>query len=1057
MHFPECELVERIGEGGIADVFRATWRGREVALKILRDPDRPGLRKRFLREGRILRRLVHPGLVRCLHVLDGEQPALVLELLCGEDLDQRVRRGALTGDEGVLLASSMLRTLAYLHEHGIVHRDVKASNIFLCDDRRAVLMDLGLAADPADPLTTTLGDVLGTHAYMAPEQIAGAETDHRCDLYSLGITLYEALTGSRPYQARGLAAWLVAHRSGGAAPVIELAPSTPVRLATLVERLMARDPAARPASAAVALALLTGTVGVRRELLTPRMVGREGARGALAALLDDGGVLRIQGEMGSGLGAVARLAHRLAREEGVEYALLRCRARAGLPEVLAALSGDLGALVDRVAAEPEAIRTALRDLVAEQGRFLLLVEDFDLAGAHVVGFVDTLATISGLALLVLGSALPDRPAGRTHVLRPLSSPEVRALVGSMLGTPTVPTGLDAALHQVSGGLPALVVAILREQVERGAIWCVGAGEEGDARWTWDTSTPLSPGGDAIRPFARSLDLLPAGTRRVAETLAVAAQPVPLDLLLEAAGADPSGLDLGPALRSGLLDVTVERGEEWVTLRRAVLEPLISGQLLEEERRRLHLALADAVSLRPQGEWERRFLLLHMALGAHDPHETERLVLLGDWLVAGGRAVEGLMALDAAARLPLESPRATTLLALARGDALRAVGRLEEARAALEAGRVLAAEVGDIRLREHALLAIVEQDQAQGSDLPDVLLHDLLELATRPEPDPRALLLTAEARRRAGDLGTAAADLRRCLAIASPGPVDRVAVAARFELARLDLIRGGLPEAAARLRELAAETRSLDRVQAAGEALALLAELHLREGAFSAAIDDLRAAESLLHDRGLPWVGAMVALRHARLLLVCGDLEGAAEALRGQATCGEARSPWPVRVLYLDTIAELRSAQRDTPAELAIHLRAAEVAHGAGDSTQAAFHAGMAGVLTADPDAVSDAVDRLREIGVPRMVARLLLAGGVTGRDRELLEIAADFARLAGDRLLTLAVLHAERTPAARAEARGLVLAMLASLFGPLRVSFQDRPAVRWALGEPSGGRRDTRD
>src|SRR5687767_7832282 len=134
--FSDLDFAERIGEGGIADVFRGSWREREVALKVLRETERSGLRKRFVREGRLLQRLSHPGLVRCFEVMDGEQPVLVLELLLGASLDIRLRAGPITPDEGVLFASSALRTLGYLHENGIVHRDIKASNVWFGDDRR---------------------------------------------------------------------------------------------------------------------------------------------------------------------------------------------------------------------------------------------------------------------------------------------------------------------------------------------------------------------------------------------------------------------------------------------------------------------------------------------------------------------------------------------------------------------------------------------------------------------------------------------------------------------------------------------------------------------------------------------------------------------------------------------------------------------------------------------------------------------------------------------------------------------------------------------------------
>src|SRR5687767_9389426 len=99
-----CPLLERIGEGGIADVFRSELNGRDIALKVLRDTDRLSMRKRFLREGRLLQRLDHPGLVRCIEVFEGESPALALELLRGQPLDERIARQPMDGDEAMHLA-----------------------------------------------------------------------------------------------------------------------------------------------------------------------------------------------------------------------------------------------------------------------------------------------------------------------------------------------------------------------------------------------------------------------------------------------------------------------------------------------------------------------------------------------------------------------------------------------------------------------------------------------------------------------------------------------------------------------------------------------------------------------------------------------------------------------------------------------------------------------------------------------------------------------------------------------------------------------------------------
>ncbi|MFZ5478858.1 MAG: protein kinase domain-containing protein [Myxococcota bacterium] len=1052
--FADVEILERIGEGGIADVFRATWRGRTVALKVLRDPDRPGLRQRFLREGRLLKRLQHPGLVRCFEIFEGEQPALALELLAGETLDVRVRRAPLLGDEAVLLATTMLRTLGWLHEQGIVHRDVKSSNIFCADDRRVVLLDLGLATDPFDPLTTTLGDVLGTHAYMAPEQIAGAESDHRVDLYSLGITLYEALSGTRPYDAHNLGGFLLAHRAGGATPIIELAPRAPVRLAELVERLMMRDPAARPGSAAVALALLTGTTGLRRELSPPPMVGRESLRGAVTALLHGGGgLLRARGELGSGLGAAARLVRAVARAEGVEFVTLRCRHRQGLPETAAALARELAAFGGAVGADAGALREGLAARVAEDGRFLFVVEDLDLAPEGVAELVADLAGLSGLATVVCGSGLGPVPAGREIELRPLRAPEVRALVAGMLDTRAVPPGLDGALLRVSGGLPAVVVSVLREQVEGGAVWCEGIGEDGAPRWSWDPATRLVPGEDTARLFERALRPLPDGARRLAEVLAVAGGPVPMEALLAAAGVDASGEDLGPLLRLGICALSVERGEEWVRMRRAVLEPIVAGRLSDEAQREIHLALAAAVAERPQQEWERRFVFLHGALGAHEPAQTVRLVEVGTWLFEGGRALEALEVLDAAASLPLHEPAHLGALALARGDALRAVGRLAEARAAMDAGRAFAEEAGDDALLRRVQLAQTQLHFGLGS----VGSEDFATAArlADEEGSPRALLLGAEALRRQGDIERAAAMLDRCVARAAPGPVDRVAVEARMFGARLAVARGELGRAATTLRGVAAETRALDRIQASAGAWVALAEVHLIEGALAAAQEALRTAEDALRGRGLPYSSAASAVVLARLHLACGDADGAEAALRAHATAGERTTPWPVRLAWLSAVAALRDARGDRPAALAAHLRAADAAAVAGDVVPRALHAGMAAILTADVAGMVDAVGQLRAVGAPRQLAALSLVGALATEDPDLLVAAEVEARLAGDQLTLLRALAIGRSPEARSEAKTICRRALDGLFGPLRATFLGRSEVRWAFGEHSRSRRDT--
>jgi len=205
-------LEGEIGSGGLGAVYRATHEKLEkpVAIKLLHDHcgGDPVARGRFEREAKALASLSHPNIVSVLDFgVEGDVPYLVMELLEGETLAECLQRGPLSEPLASELALALLEALAYVHEAGMVHRDVKPGNVFLQDKREAAprlkLLDFGLAKslepDAPDALLTRSGSVLGTPAYMSPEQASGEAADMRSDVYAAGVMILEMLTGRTPY------------------------------------------------------------------------------------------------------------------------------------------------------------------------------------------------------------------------------------------------------------------------------------------------------------------------------------------------------------------------------------------------------------------------------------------------------------------------------------------------------------------------------------------------------------------------------------------------------------------------------------------------------------------------------------------------------------------------------------------------------------------------------------------------------------------------------------------------------------------------------------------
>lgn len=258
-------ILSNLGTGGMGEVVLAhdDQLDRKVAIKRVRqDEVRAHQRERFRREARLAARLNHPNIVHVYDLLsEGDADYLVLEYVEGMTLRAMVRRGPLSVDRAVELGLEIAKGLQEAHRQGIVHRDLKTENVLVTSGGQAKIADFGIAKritdDGAeeDSLTRT-GAVLGTYRAMSPEQARGEPVDHRSDLFSLGVLLYEILTGHSPFEAENGLAMLdriVHHRQ---APVRELNPDVPDSLSALVDRLLEKDPFLRPRSAGEVVSVL---------------------------------------------------------------------------------------------------------------------------------------------------------------------------------------------------------------------------------------------------------------------------------------------------------------------------------------------------------------------------------------------------------------------------------------------------------------------------------------------------------------------------------------------------------------------------------------------------------------------------------------------------------------------------------------------------------------------------------------------------------------------------------------------------------------------------------
>lgn len=414
-------IVEReVAAGGMGVIYRARdlESGGLVALKGLRLGTEDAAR--FEREAQALAMLEHPAIVRYVAhggtELKHDLPVafIAMQWLEGQDLAARLDQGTLDVPEAVTLASRMSEALGVVHAAGLVHRDVKPGNIFLVGGGvdGATLVDFGLARGPKSLKITADGTVLGTPAYMAPEQLRGGQPDPRIDVFALGAVLYEALSGEPPHGRGASAMVLTRILVDVPRPLADVRPEVPVPLSALVASMLAKDPDARPRDgAALAAALRDAAASVHTPSVVPALGEVEQilgvlliARWASEEARAEASIRAVAAQYGAevagvvGSGAVLRCLGRATPEEQAVLGARAAMAIRMLPGVRAVSigmihpdEGGIGGAVERTAPPSETTSAGVRlDAVIAgllPSRFLTERHDDDVS---LVGEVDAL-------------------------------------------------------------------------------------------------------------------------------------------------------------------------------------------------------------------------------------------------------------------------------------------------------------------------------------------------------------------------------------------------------------------------------------------------------------------------------------------------------------------------------------------------------------------------------------------------------------------------------------------------------------------------------------------
>jgi len=582
-------MVRAIARGGMAEVYEVADpnSGEHVALKLLLEMG--SALPRFNREYEAMTQLNHPNIVRVFHYgLHEGMPWLTMELLDGAPIQTYVkdlgRAGCPLRNAEVLRAAYVLSdALQYVHDRGLVHRDLKSANVIVLPDGRLKLFDFGAAylKNPVEVITRE-GEFIGTFAYASPEQITGRRIDHRSDLYSFGVLLYRLATGKLPFRQKEAHALAKAHVNTPPTPPREIVPELPQALEQVILWLMEKDPEDRPDGAREIQDILSRASAVPLNRLpgsgiavsVERPVGRDDEQRTTLRMLDPhtpGESVLVVGGPGSQRERFATAVGASAAVDGWAVEHLRILPAGGLsgflqvvrdlgnragcpdfasrlesPELEATLLPDVRQTMERASAE------LFVELAARSGKPQLFVvhdahhlgplalELLVAARGHVMAenaAVNFLLT-SDNSVDGLFSPLRARWSDDNRVdLGPLGARQVALAVGAMLNRRPPPAELAARIHEASGGQPGFVEEIVRGLAEHHLLR-VHPDDGNRLEWSGDEIAKLGVPPSARAWLEQSLARVPRAHQGVLQALGLAGGAATLDVLAEALELDP---------------------------------------------------------------------------------------------------------------------------------------------------------------------------------------------------------------------------------------------------------------------------------------------------------------------------------------------------------------------------------------------------------------------------------------------------------------------------------------------------------------------------------------